>query len=119
MYVGLPSERTSTTSSSSAFGTSMRPLIASSQSVVPSSGMRMRIGALVLVGRALVDEPPRLVLGALHDVELERRLAVPLDPEPLERSLDLLHGLLDLAARIRVLDPQETLARRDRGRTAS
>src|SRR5262245_14676145 len=61
--------------------------------------------AFVLVGASLGDETLRLVPRPIHDVELERRLAVPLDPEPAERALDLLDGLRDLAARIRVLDP--------------
>ena len=43
-------------------------------------------------------------------VELERRLAVPLDAEPAQRALDLLDRLVDLAARVRVLDPQQALA---------
>src|SRR5438309_1898117 len=43
LYVGRPSERTSTRSSSFSFGNSMRPRTASSQAVTPSSGMRKRI----------------------------------------------------------------------------
>ena len=43
-------------------------------------------------------------------VELERRLTVPLDAEPAQRALDLLDRLLDLAARVGVLDPQQALA---------
>ena len=43
-------------------------------------------------------------------VELERRLAVPLDAEPAQRALDLRDRLLDLAARVRVLDPEQALA---------
>ena len=66
--------------------------------------------AVVLVRASLRDEPARLLLRALHAVELERRLAVPVDPEPAQRALDLLDGLLDLAARVGVLDPQEALA---------
>ena len=52
--------------------------------------------ALVLVRRPLGDESLRLLLRPLHDVELERRLAVPLDPQPAKRPLDLGDGLLDL-----------------------
>ena len=46
----------------------------------------------------------------LGAVELEPRRAVPLDPEPAERALDLLDRLLHLAARVGVLDPQQALA---------
>ena len=73
--------------------------------------------ALVLVGRSLRDEPARLLLRALHHVELERRLPVPLDAEPAQRPLDLLDGLLDLAARVRVLDPQQALAAAPRAKS--
>src|SRR4029453_4564078 len=66
--------------------------------------------ALVLVPGALCDEPPRLLLRALHDVELEPRLAVPLDAEPAQRALDLLDGLRDLAARVGVLDARQRIA---------
>src|SRR5205814_5059441 len=65
--------------------------------------------ALGLVGLALGDEllgmPPRLV----DAVELEGDGAVPVDPEPAQRVLDLLHRLGDLAARVRVLDPGQLL----------
>src|SRR5689334_21599155 len=43
LYVGRPSERTSTRSSSFSFGNSTRPRTASSHAVTPSSGMRKRI----------------------------------------------------------------------------
>ena len=66
--------------------------------------------ALVLVGLALRDEAARLLLAALDPVELEGRLAVPVDPEPAQRPLDLLDRLRDLAARVGVLDPQQALA---------
>src|SRR4029079_13896238 len=65
---------------------------------------------LVLVGRALVDETPRLLLRALHDVQMEGRLAVPPDAEPAKRPPDLVDGLLDLAVCVGVLDAQEALA---------
>ena len=93
--------------------------MASSHPVEPSSGMRMRIAPSSSYAAPSVDEPPRLLLRALHDVELERRRAVPFDPEPAQRALDLLDRLLDLAARVGVLDPQQALAVRVRARTAS
>ena len=65
--------------------------------------------ALVLVGRALRDEPRCLLPRTLHSVELECRRAVPVDAKPEERALDLGHGLLELAARVGVLDPEEAL----------
>ena len=43
LYVGRPSERTRTRSSSCSLGNSTRPSTASSQPVTPSSGMRKRI----------------------------------------------------------------------------
>ena len=66
--------------------------------------------ALVLVRLALVDELPAEALRVLHPVELEADRSVPVDPEPGERALDLLGRLGHLAARVRVLDPQEGLA---------
>ena len=63
-------------------------------------------GALVLVGRVLGDEALRLLLAALHAVELKRDVVVPVQAEPAERLEDLLGGLGDLAARVRVLDPE-------------
>src|SRR5205085_1026383 len=65
---------------------------------------------LVLVGRAFAYEPSRLGLAALEPVELEGDRPVPLDPEPAQRVLDLLHRLGDLAARVGVLDPEQALA---------
>src|SRR5207253_141788 len=47
---------------------------------------------------------------ALHRVELEANLAVPVEPEPAQRALDLLDRLGHLAARVRVLDPKQDLA---------
>ena len=66
--------------------------------------------SLVLVRRPLGHQPPSLLLRALHHVELERRLPVPVDPEPLERALDLIDRLGDLAARVGVLDAEEAFA---------
>ena len=73
--------------------------------------------ALVLVGLPLRDEPRRLGATALGAVELEVRRAVPFDPEPAQRALDLLDRLLDLAARVGVLDPQEALPPRPRAKS--
>ncbi len=72
--------------------------------------MRMRIAPSSSYAAALRDEPSRFVLRTLHDVELERRVTVPLDAEPAQRALDLLDRLRDLAARVGVLDPQQALA---------
>ena len=88
----------------------MRPRIASSQPVAPVVRHPEANGAFVLVGRSLVDEPRRELAAAVHRVELERDGAVPVDPEPRERSLDLLDRLRDLAARVGVLDPEQALA---------
>jgi hypothetical protein len=49
-------------------------------------------------------------MAALHRVELKGDRPVPVDPEPLQRALDLLGRLGDLAADVRVLDPQQALA---------
>ena len=46
----------------------------------------------------------------VHPVELEGDGAVPVDPEPAKRRLDLVGRLGDLAARVGVLDPQPALA---------
>ncbi len=66
--------------------------------------------AFVDVRLALVDEPLRDLAAALHRVQLEADVAVPVEAEPAQRALDLLDGLGHLAARVRVLDPQEDLA---------
>ena len=66
--------------------------------------------SLVEVGLAFLDEPLRVGAHLVHPVELEGDRAVPVDPEPPERLLDLLGGLGDLAARVGVLDPQAALA---------
>src|SRR5207247_6048816 len=55
-------------------------------------------------------EPARLGVAALVPVELEGDGAVPVEPEPAQRALDLLHRLRHLPARVRVLDPQQALA---------
>jgi hypothetical protein len=59
---------------------------------------------------ALGEKLPGGRLMARARVELELDLAVPVEPEPPERPLDLFDRLLDLAARVRVLDPKEKLA---------
>ena len=66
--------------------------------------------SLVLVGLALGDEPLRDLAAVVHPVELERVVAVPVEPEPAERLLDLFDRLSHLAARVRVLDPKLELA---------
>src|SRR5262249_22546602 len=66
--------------------------------------------ALVLVRLSFGDETSGRLATLLHHVELEGRLAVPVDAEPAERALDLLDGLGDLAARVRVLDPEQAFA---------
>src|SRR5207237_6751928 len=66
--------------------------------------------ALVDVRLALLDEPLRDHAAALHRIELEANLAVPVEPEPAQRALDLLDRLGHLAARVRVLDPKRALA---------
>ena len=66
--------------------------------------------ALVLVGLALREQAARLGLAALHPIELEGDLPVPVEPEPGERLLDLLGRLGDLAPGVGVLDAQVELA---------
>ena len=78
--------------------------------MIPSSGMRMRIAPSSSYASALVEQALRLLAAALHAVELEGELAVPVEPEPAERLLDLVGRLGDLAARVRVLDAQAELA---------
>jgi hypothetical protein len=64
----------------------------------------------VVVGPALLDETLGVRAHVGHAVELKRHRAVPVDPEPPQRLLNLLGGLGDLATRVRVLDPQPALA---------
>ena len=97
-------------SSSSAAGNSIRPLTASSQPITPSSRHPDPDRAVILVGLALGDEARCLDPAPLGAVELEGRGAVPLDPEPGERALDLRDRLRHLAAGVGVLDPQQALA---------
>ena len=66
--------------------------------------------ALVEIGLVFLDEPLRVGAHLVHPVHLERDRAVPVDPEPPERLLDLLGGVGDLAARVGVLDPEAALA---------
>src|SRR5215213_9281332 len=66
--------------------------------------------ALVLVRGALGYEARRLLAAALHPLELEGDLTVPVEPQPAQRLLDLRRCLRDLAVRVRVLDSQVKLA---------
>src|SRR6185295_19600921 len=66
--------------------------------------------AFVLVRLPLLDEARRLVAAALGRIELEAGRAVPLDPEPAKRPLDLLRGLGHLAGGVGVLDAEQALA---------
>ena len=109
LYVGRPSERTSTRSSSTSFGISTWPRTRSSYAVVALVGHAKADRALVLVRVAGLDEALRLLLAALHAVELEAE-RVPVEAEPGERALDLLGRALDLAVHVGVLDPQQALA---------
>ena len=92
----------------------VRHLDATADDVVPAG--RALVGhpeadrAVVLVRPVLGHEPGRELAAAIHRVELERDGAVPVDPEPRERPLDLRDGLGDLAARVGVLDPEQALA---------
>ena len=110
LYVGRPSERTSTRSSSWAFGNSIGPLTMSSHAVTPSSGMRKRIApssSYALPSSTRRRATSGAVRGA---IELKRHLAVPVEPEPGQGVADLLDSVRDLAARVRVLDPEAELA---------
>ena len=66
--------------------------------------------ALVLVRLFLGEQALRLLLAALHPVELEGDLAVPVEAEPAVCLLDLLGRLGNLSPRVRVLDPEQELA---------
>src|SRR5581483_10805913 len=66
--------------------------------------------ALVLVRLAVGDELLGDAPAVVHAVELERRLAVPVEAEPAKRLLDLVERLRDLAARVGVLDAEPELA---------
>jgi hypothetical protein len=80
------------------FGNSIRPRTASSHAKANR--------ALVLVRFPLLDQAARDGGTVLQPVELEGDLAVPVEPEPAKRILDLLGRLLHLAVRVGVLDPQ-------------
>jgi len=92
----------------------VRDLDAAEHDVVP--GGRALVGhaeadrSLVFVGQARLDELVCELAAALHVVELERNRAVPVQPEPAQRLLDLLGRLEDLARSVRVLDPEQELA---------
>ena len=77
---------------------------------MPCSAFRKRIAPSSWYALPFLDEPARLVPAALEPVELEGDLPVPVDTEPLQRALDLLHRLGDLPARVGVLDSQQALA---------
>ena len=64
---------------------------------------------LVLVRLPFLDQPCPELAAAVHRVELEGDRAVPVDPEPAERPLDLVDGLRDLTARVGVLDAEQAL----------
>ena len=98
-----------TTSSIVSFGISIGPSTRSSYAVEPSSGMRKRIAPSSTY--AAPSSTSRCA-SAWHapSVELERDLAVPLEPQPPQETLDLLRRFGHLAAGVRVLDPQEELA---------
>ena len=88
----------------------MRPRIASSQPSRPrracGSGSRPRPRTPCPRRRAAA--PPRGSAPSRSSWNVT--CAVPVDPEPRERPLDLLDRLGDLAARVGVLDPQPALA---------
>ena len=88
-------------------------LDAASDRVVPGDDPILRLaeanGAVVLVGFSLGEQPVGELARLAGRVELERHVAVPVDPDPPERVLDLGDRLRDLTARIRVLDPEQAL----------
>ena len=98
-----------TRSSSFSLGYSIRPSTRSSHAVTPSSGMRKRIAPSSSNAFPSATRRRALLLAALQPVELERDGPVPARPSQ-RRLLDLLDGLGDLPARVRVLDPQVELA---------
>ena len=78
--------------------------------VTPSSGIRKRIApsssyALPSASSCCASSRQRSIASSW-----KRDRPVPVDPEPLQRALDLLGRLGDLAARVGVLDPQQALA---------
>ena len=108
-----------TTSSSLSFGYSIRPRTTSSQAVTPSSGMRKRIAPSSSYALPSATSCVGDASAVVHPVELEGERAVPVDPEPVERLLDLVDRLDNLAARIGVLDPEQEFAALHAGRKAS
>src|SRR5580765_106074 len=92
----------------------VRELDAAANSIVPGGDTLVRHAetdrALVLVSLALLDEPACDLGAVVEAVELKRDIAVPVEPEPAQRLLDLLRRLFDLATRIRVLDAKTELA---------
>ena len=67
-------------------------------------------GPIVLVRASVGHQPAGGLRVARERVELELHVAVPVEPEPPQRALDLLDGLRHLAARVGVLDPEQELA---------
>src|SRR5262249_22207123 len=65
---------------------------------------------LVLVGHVGFEKYPCTDLRVRHPLELEGDVAIPVEPEPAHRLLDLLGCLRDLATRVCVLDPEQELA---------
>ena len=99
-----------TRSSSWSFGNSIRPRTASSQAVTPSSGMRKRIApsssyALPSATSCCASSRQRSIASSWKVTGPSQSI-----PSHCERALDLLGRLLDLAAGVRVLDPQQALA---------
>ena len=88
-------------------------LDAAADRVVPRDDPILRLAeanrAVVLVGLSLGEQPVGELARLVGRVELERHVAVPVDPDPPKRVLDLLDRLGDLTARVRVLDPQQAL----------
>src|SRR5262249_62210895 len=88
----------------------VRKLDVAADGVVPRRDALVRHAeadrTLVLVRLSLLDQPARELRAVLQAVELQRDVAVPVEPEPAQRILDLLRRLRHLAARGRVLDPQ-------------
>ena len=92
----------------------VRILDSAADDVVPGGDALVRHAeadrTFVLVRLPRGDELVGNAAAVVHPVELERERAVPVDPEPAERLLDLVDRLGDLAARVGVLDPEPDLA---------
>ena len=88
----------------------MRPRTTSSHAVTPSSGIRKRIAPSSSYALPSATSCVGDAAAVVHPVELEGERAVPVEPEPAERVLDLVDRLRHLAARVGVLDPEAELA---------